>query len=466
MGVLPSKRTWPRLHPQRARWSKRSRTARATPCASPLVTSPVSRGTVDPGDPVDPVDTVVVVCADTPLLTSATLAALVSSHQGSSSSATLLTARVGDPTGYGRIVRDPGGAVVAIVEHRDADEQTLAIDEVNSGIYAFDVEALSEALSVVSTDNSQGEEYLTDVIGVLVSAGRQVNAVVVDDDRELMGVNDRVQLAEARSLMRDRINTRWMRSGVSIIDPATTLIGVDVTIEPDAVVHPWTLLEGTTTVAAGAEVGPGSQIIDSVVGSRATVRFSTCDRAVIGPGASVGPYTFLRPGTELSRGAKAGAFVEAKNAKVGEGSKIPHLSYVGDAEIGEGSNIGAATVFVNYDGVAKHRTVVGDHVRIGSDTMLVAPVTVGDGAYTAAGSVITDDVPAGAMGVGRARQRTILDWVLRKRRGSASASAAERAQASLPSTEPAPADDSTGPVGDNAHVEEGDGREIPEGTGS
>ena len=407
--------------------------------------------------------TVVVVCGDTPLLTSTTLEALVASHEASSSPATLLSARVADPAGYGRIVRDGEGAVMAIVEHKDADRQTLAIDEINSGIYAFASDALRGALQGVSTDNSQGEEYLTDVIGVLVGEGRRVGAVVVDDDRELMGVNDRVQLAEARTLMRDRINERWMREGVSIIDPATTMIGVGVTLEADAVVHPWTLLEGSTTVATGAEVGPGSQIIDCVVDTDAKVRFSTCELAVIGPEASVGPYTYLRPGTTLGRGARAGAFVEAKNAEVGEGSKIPHLSYVGDAQIGEGSNIGAATVFVNYDGVEKHRTVVGDHVRIGSDTMLVAPVSIGDGAYTAAGSVITDDVPAGAMGVGRARQRTIRNWVLRKRSGSKSARAAERA---LRATAGEPTEDISGSAGDNAPEGTSEGRDTSEGTGS
>jgi bifunctional UDP-N-acetylglucosamine pyrophosphorylase/glucosamine-1-phosphate N-acetyltransferase len=285
----------------------------------------------------------------------------------------------------------------------------------------------------------------------------------VTDPDEVMGVNDRVQLAQARSVMRDRINEGWMRAGVAIIDPATTVIGVDVHLEADAVVHPWTLLEGVTTVASGAQIGPGSQLIDSTVGPNATVRFTTADRAVIGPGASVGPYTYLRPGTELGSGARAGAFVEAKNVKVGDGSKIPHLSYVGDAEIGVGSNIGAATVFVNYDGVAKHRTVIGDHVRIGSDTMLVAPVTIGDGAYTAAGSVITDDVPPGAMGVGRARQRTIRDWVLRKRGGSASARAAELAQQGA---DQQPTDDTASVAGENAPEGTGDGRDEPEGTGS
>jgi bifunctional UDP-N-acetylglucosamine pyrophosphorylase/glucosamine-1-phosphate N-acetyltransferase len=395
--------------------------------------------------------TVLVVNGDTPLLTHATLSDLVARHADSGAAATVLTARVPNAHGYGRIVRDASGGVTAVVEHRDADEETLAVDEINSGIYAFAAGPLRDALGRLSRDNSQGEEYLTDVIAILVADGRGVAAQVVSDHHEVMGVNDRVQLAAARVELRTRINERWMRAGVAIVDPATTDIGVDVVLEPDAVVQPWTVLSGSTTVAAGAEVGPGSQLNDVHVGSGAVVRFSTADGAEIGADATVGPYTYLRPGTQLGRGAKAGAFVETKNAVVGADSKVPHLSYVGDAEIGVGSNIGAATVFVNYDGVAKHRTLIGDHVRIGSDTMLIAPVTVGHGAYTAAGSVITDDVPAGAMGVGRARQRNIIGWVLRKRRGSASARAAEQA---------APAGDSASAAGDNEPAAAGD----PEGT--
>jgi len=392
------------------------------------------------------VGAVLVVCGDTPLLSTGALATLIDLHTESGNSATVLTAQVADPTGYGRVIRREDGRVASIVEQSDANTDQRAIDEINSGIYVFDAAALRAALTSVTRDNSQGEEYLTDVIAGLAVVGSAVGALTVDDPREVLGVNDRVQLAEARALMRDRINEQWMRAGVSIIDPATTMIGVGVRLEADAVIHPWTLLEGSTTVAARAEVGPGSQIIDTDIGADAVVRFTTADRTVIGPAASVGPYTYLRPGTVLAAKTRAGAFVETKNAQVGEGSKIPHLSYVGDAEIGEGSNIGAGTIVVNYDGVAKHRTIIGDHVRIGSDTMLVAPVEIGDGAYTAAGSVITEDVPPGAMGVGRAKQRTIDGWVARKRPGSAAAAAA----AASSGVKPAGAADSAGDPGKNA----------------
>ena len=372
--------------------------------------------------------TILVVCGDTPLLTSQTLVDLLAERDSSSCAATMLTARLPEPFGYGRIVRDEKGAVTGIVEERDASDEQRQIDEVNAGIYAFEAAHLRSALAALTPNNSQGEEYLTDVVSGLRTAGQQVSALVISDHREVMGVNDRVQLAEAAALLRDRINDGWMRAGVSIVDPSTTWIGVDVTLEPDVTVYPQTTLTGRTSVSAGARIGPGCWLVDTVVGTNAVVRQTTSDQAEIGEDASVGPYTYLRPGTVLGDKARAGAFVETKNSRIGAGSKVPHLSYVGDAEIGEGSNIGAATVFVNYDGVAKHRTVIGDHVRVGSDTMLVAPVEIGDGAYTAAGSVITDDVPPGAMGVGRARQRTIRGWVARKRAGSASAAAAAAAE--------------------------------------
>lgn len=369
---------------------------------------------------------VVVLTGDTPLLTAETLVGLLADHDAAGASATVLTARVPDPAGYGRIVRD-GDAVQRIVEDKDADEAERAIDEINSGMYAFAADRLEASLGRLTTDNAQREEYLTDVVGLLRADGDHVSASVCVDSDEILGVNDRVQLAQAAAIMRDRINVRWMRDGVTIVDSASTWLDVDVDIAPDVTIRPQVTLRGPTSIATGAVVGPGTTLTACEIGAGAEVVHTWAELAVVGDGATVGPYTFLRPGTVLGDGAKAGAYVEIKNATVGTGAKVPHLSYVGDAEIGEGTNIGAATVFVNYDGVAKHRTVVGSHVRIGSDTMLVAPVTVGDGAYTAAGSVITEDVPPGALAVGRARQRTIDGWVERRRPASASAQAAARA---------------------------------------
>jgi bifunctional UDP-N-acetylglucosamine pyrophosphorylase/glucosamine-1-phosphate N-acetyltransferase len=366
-------------------------------------------------------------------------------HDSQTRAATMLAARVDDPTGYGRVLRDDTGAVVGIVEEKDADDRQRMVDEVNSGMYAFALGPLREALRQLTTDNAQGEEYLTDVLGLMRDSGLSVGAVVASDAAEILGVNDRVQLAQAARVLRDRRNDALMRSGVTIVDPSSTWVDVDADVAADAVLHPGTILRGATSIGADAVVGPRVTLVDTEVGEGAVVRDATCELAVIGADATVGPYTYLRPGTVLGVGAKAGGFVEMKNAVVGDGSKVPHLSYVGDAEIGEGSNIGAATVFVNYDGAEKHRTVVGDAVRIGSDTMLVAPVSIGDGAYTAAGSVITEDVPPGAMAVGRARQRTIQGWTERKRPGSASAQAASAAKKAM-GTEPAPqiSDESAG----------------------
>ena len=378
---------------------------------------------------------IVVLSGDTPLLTGATVRRLVDEQVSSGSAATLLTAVLDDPTGYGRIVRAEDGAVQAIVEHRDAPAEILAIAEINAGMYAFDPVDLAPALERLTTANDQGEEYLTDAVGLLRADDRPVAGLVVDDPHEILGVNDRVQLSEAAALMRDRINDRWMRAGVSMLDPHSTWIDVDVDLAPDVTLLPQTALLGPTSIASGARIGPGTTLTSCEVGEGATLIHTWAELAVVEAGASVGPFTYLRPGARLGPHARAGAFVEMKNASLGEGAKVPHLSYVGDAEVGEGTNIGAATIFVNYDGQAKHRTVIGRHARIGSDTMLVAPVTVGDGAYTAAGSVITEDVPAGAMAVGRARQRNIPGWVQRKRPGTESARAAGEDHDQPPSDE-------------------------------
>lgn len=370
---------------------------------------------------------VLVVPGDAPLLTGRTLRQLLRVHVQHRAAATLLTAELPDPTGYGRVLRD-GGAVTGVVEHRDADSATLEIREVATSVYAFDACSLRDALGRLSTDNAQGEEYLTDVVGILARDGAVVTAYRAEDSRETLGVNDRSQLAAVGGVLRHRLVERLMLEGVTVVDPGTTWVDAGVAVEPDVTLLPGTRLYTGTRVATGATIGPDTTLTDTVVGERATVRSSTCDGAEIGPEASVGPYTYLRPGTRLGRGSRVGAYVEVKAAVVGEDAKVPHLSYVGDAEIGPRSNIGAATVFVNYDGQVKHRTTVGADARVGSDTMLVAPVAVGDGAYTAAGSVVTDDVPPGALAVGRARQRNIDGWVERKRPGTPSAEAARRAR--------------------------------------
>ena len=372
--------------------------------------------------------TVVVVCGDTPLLTGETLRQLAATHSSDGNAVTVLTAEVPDATGYGRIVRDGAtGAVTGIVEHKDASKEQRAIREINSGVFAFDGQLLADALKKVRTDNSQGEEYLTDVLGILREAGHRVGASVAGDHREIAGINNRVQLSEARRILNDRLLTSAMLAGVTVIDPATTWVDVTVTFEQDAVVHPGTQLHGSTHLGEGAEVGPNSRLRDTRVDAGARVDNTVADGAHVGPQAKVGPYAYLRPGTRLGAKGKIGTYVETKNASIGEGTKIPHLSYVGDASIGEYTNIGAASVFVNYDGQEKHHTTVGSHCRTGSDNMFVAPVTVGDGSYTAAGSVITKDVPPGSLAVARGQQRNIEGWVARKRPGSAAAKAAEAA---------------------------------------
>jgi bifunctional UDP-N-acetylglucosamine pyrophosphorylase / glucosamine-1-phosphate N-acetyltransferase len=375
---------------------------------------------------ITPAGTVLVLAGDTPMLSGASLAALLDVHHKGGFVASVMTAEHPDPTGYGRIVRGEDGSLLRIVEERDANDNEKAIYEINSGVYAFDGAKLAGAIGKLKNDNSQGELYLTDVLEILRNEGGSVAAVLIEDFIEILGVNDRAQLAESAALLRDLINDDLMKSGVTIVDPMNTWVDSTAKVANDVMLLPGTWLAGSTTVASGAVIGPRTTLVDCTVAAGAHVIESHCTGALIGADATVGPFTYLRPGTDLGPSSKAGAFVEMKNAVVGEGSKVPHLSYVGDATIGEGSNIGAATIFVNYDGVEKHHTTVGDHVRIGSDSMLVAPVTIGDGAYTAAGSVITEDVPPGAIGVARAKQINVLGWVLRKRSGTKSADAASR----------------------------------------
>lgn len=372
--------------------------------------------------------TVIVTNADVPLLTAATLQSLHDAHVSAGAAVTVLTMKLPDPTGYGRIVRDDSDEVTAIVEQKDATEDQRAINEVNSGVFAFDGAILRDALGRLDTDNAQGELYLTDVLGIARGDGHPVRAHIADDARELAGVNNRVQLAEAGRELNRRTVEQAMLGGATVVDPQSTWIGVDVTVGRDVVIHPNTQLWGATSIADGAEIGPDTTLTDMTVGEDATVVRTHGECSVIGAQATVGPFTYIRPNTVLGKGGKLGGFVEAKNATLGAGSKVPHLTYIGDATVGEETNIGASSVFVNYDGVAKHHTTIGSHVRTGSDTMFVAPVTIGDGAYTGAGTVILDDVPAGALAIKEGRQRNIEGWVEKKRPGTPAADAARQAR--------------------------------------
>lgn len=363
-------------------------------------------------------ETVIVYNGDHPLVGADTIRGLAEAHGRSGAAATVVTAVLEDPTGYGRVIRGPDGTVERVAETKaagDATDLELAIREVNTGIIAFESQELLAALEQVGTENVQGEMYLPDVVPILRSRERTVLTHAAAGAGPALGVNDRGQLALLRGLAQERIHRAHMRSGVTIVDPATTVIDVDVEIAADAVIEPFSSLRGRTRIGAGAVVGPLSTLTDTQVGEGARVVHSFADRAEIGSGANVGPFSFLRPGTVLKRSAKAGAFVEIKNSEVGEGAKVPHLSYIGDATIGERTNIGAGTITANYDGTRKHRTEIGSGAFIGVDTMLVAPVRVEDDAYTGAGSVITKDVPPGALGIARERQRNIEGYVQRRR---------------------------------------------------
>ncbi|MDG3012296.1 bifunctional UDP-N-acetylglucosamine diphosphorylase/glucosamine-1-phosphate N-acetyltransferase GlmU [Rhodococcus sp. D2-41] len=388
--------------------------------------------------PADFAGTVLVTAADVPLLDDETLTELLAVHAAEPSAAvTVLTCTAADPTGYGRILRTHDGEVTAIVEQADATDSQRAITEVNSGVYAFDAVVLRGALAELSSDNAQGELYLTDVIAIARRAGKSVRALHIEDATLVAGVNDRVQLATLSLELNRRILERWMRAGVTVLDPTSTFVDVDVTLERDVVLRPGVQLHGATVIGEGAEIGPDTTLTDVQVGAEATVVRTHGSGAEIGPGATVGPFSYLRPGTILGAEGKIGTFVETKKATIGVGSKVPHLTYVGDATIGDHSNIGASSVFVNYDGVHKHHTVVGSHVRTGSDTMFVAPLTVGDGAYTGAGTVLREDVPAGALAINDSRQINVEGWVQRRRPDTGSAKAAAAAEAATNSPQDA-----------------------------
>lgn len=361
------------------------------------------------------------------MLTGETLAALLEEHRTHQAVVTVLTAEVSDPTGYGRILRDGDGMVSSIIEHRDADEIQRQITEINSGIYVFDAASLKAALVELAPTNDQGELYLSDVPAVVRRAGKPVAALLIDDPWQTEGVNDRIQLSRMNVEVNRRILHSWMREGVTVVDPATTWVHASVDLAADVILLPGTSLEGATSVGAGARIGPDTTLIDVEVGENAMVTRTHGSLSVIGPGANVGPYAHLRPGTVLGEGGKIGTFVETKNARMEAGAKAAHLAYLGDAVIGKGANIGAGVIFANYDGVRKSTTKVGAYAFVGSNSVLVAPVEVADGVYVAAGSTITGDVAPGDLAVSRSRQRNVPGWVARKRAGTKTARAAEAA---------------------------------------
>jgi bifunctional UDP-N-acetylglucosamine pyrophosphorylase/glucosamine-1-phosphate N-acetyltransferase len=366
---------------------------------------------------VEEAETVLVLSGDVPLISAATISALLATHESSGAAATMLTIELDDPGSYGRVVRDAAGGVERVVEAKaagDATAEQLAIREINAGTYAFQAGPLAVALAGLSNDNAQGEYYLPDVLPALREAGRSVGAHLADDLAVTMGVNNRADLAAVEAEARRRILEAHMLAGVTVVDPGSTWIDVGVQIAADVRLEPGTSLRGVTEVGAGSTIGPLSTLTDSRLGEGVTVPHSYLVECDVRDGALVGPFAYLRPGAVLEPGAKAGTFVEIKNSRIGEGAKVPHLAYVGDADVGAGSNLGAGTITANYDGFRKNRTTIGEKVRIGVDTMLIAPVEVGDGAYTGAGAVIKSDVPEGALAVSENQQRNIEGYAARK----------------------------------------------------
>ncbi|GBF32848.1 N-acetylglucosamine-1-phosphate uridyltransferase [Desulfocucumis palustris] len=358
---------------------------------------------------------ILVICGDTPLITAKTLREMVIGHINSGAAATVLTAVPANPGSYGRIIRDHGGGLIKIVEQKDATPEQLAVREINTGMYCFKSEGLFEALSRLTPDNAQGEYYLTDIIEAYVSSGRKVEALACAGEEEILGINDRCQLAEAERIFRRRILEQLMLSGVTIVDPASTYVDSGVEIGLDTIIYPNTILESGCHVGERCILGPGAHLTGARLGNDVTVRYSVLERSEVSDGCSIGPFSYIRPDCRLGKNVKVGDFVELKKTTIDEGSKVPHLSYVGDAALGKKVNIGAGTITCNYDGVSKWPTVIGDNAFIGSNTNLVAPVNVGDGAVTGAGSTITKDVPPGALGVARGRQQNIANWKKRKK---------------------------------------------------
>ena len=354
--------------------------------------------------------TVMVLCGDTPLLTGALLKKLYDAHKEAGAKATVLTAIMPDAAGYGRIIRTATGTVLKIVEQKDATEEERQIQEVNSGIYCFEANELFAALEKVGCDNAQGEYYLPDVLDILRRQGKKIWAVAADDYESTLGINSRVQLSGAEKILRRRKNIELMEQGVTLMDPDSTFVDADVTVGRDTAIYPFTWLEGKTTVGEGCEIGPNSRFTDTKIGSHVTAHFSYAHECEIADNVIMGPYVHLRPNTKLAPKVKIGNFVEVKNSTIGEGTKLPHLSYIGDCDMGSGVNMGCGTITVNYDGKDKFRTTVGDNAFVGCNSNLVAPVTVGEGSYIGAGSTITKDVPPADLAIARARQKNIEGW--------------------------------------------------------
>ena len=371
---------------------------------------------------------VLILSGDVPLIEVATFRSMLDEHRARGVDATLLGAELSDPRGYGRVLRGADGMVERIVEEKDATAEEAAVTEINPGVYVFRARPLRDALARVGTENAQGEMYLTDVVGLLRAAGGGIAAVTAPDAAAALGVNDRVQLADAARILNQRVVRRWQLEGVTVQDPQTTWIDDTAELARDVTILPNTHILGATTIGEGAMIGPDTSIVDTEVGAGAVVRRSDVTLAVIGAGVNVGPWAYLRAGAELADGAKAGTFVEIKNSQVGAGSKVPHLSYVGDTEIGAGVNLGAGAITANYDDVDKHRTVIEDHVHTGSHTVMIAPVRLGAGAKTGAGAVVRKDVPPGALAMSVAPQRNLEGWVENNRAGTAAADAAERSR--------------------------------------
>jgi bifunctional UDP-N-acetylglucosamine pyrophosphorylase/glucosamine-1-phosphate N-acetyltransferase len=356
---------------------------------------------------------VAIFAGDTPLIKQSTIERLFNDHIKNKNAATILTSIVKDPTGYGRIVRDENNHVLKIVEHKDCNEEELKINEMNTAIYCFDIELLANALGKISNDNNQGEYYLTDIIEILKSENKSVGAVVTEYE-ETIGVNSRVQLAEAEEILRNRINLEHMENGVTLIDPKTTYIGIDVEIGKDTIIYPNNILEGSTRIGDNCLLYQNSRITDSIIGNEVEIQSSVILSSSVGDNTTVGPFAYIRPESKIGKHARIGDFVEIKKSTIGDGTKVSHLTYIGDAEVGEECNFGCGTVVVNYDGKNKYKTTIGDHSFIGCNTNLVSPVTIHDNTYIAAGSTITSEVNEGDLAVARAKQRNISGWVEKK----------------------------------------------------